>query len=680
LNEAAHRDGLIVLASVDSASFGDDVWKAHPEWAARTQAGQPVRADSQYVPCVNSPYLEQYLHPIFQEILSRARPEGILGKHWEGLGRNTICFCDSCARIFRQVAGKALPKTVDWSDPAYRDWIRWNYARRLEIWDLNNRVTKAAGGANCLWIGMNAAALIPQSMTFRNTSEIAKRTPLLIIEGLSRDDATGGFWQNSDDGRYFNGLGDWKNVVVESTAMYQRGSTSFIRVSTPPAEARLWMLSGIAGGFQPKYEGPLPNSADRRMYQIPGPLMLWHKRNEAYLVNRTPVATVGVVWSQSSSDFYGRDAAAILAETPYRGMLRALYHSRIPAVPVDINHIEREAEHLAALVLPNIGSMSDEQCAAVTRFVERGGGLIATGVTSIYDTDGEPRADFGLASILGAHLQGPAPDRMFAMTADPDAGGGRGAGRRGAGVGGRAGRGGGRAGRGRSIFNSYLRLRPELRATMSGPHKPNEPHESGSRHPALAGFEATDVIPFGGVLVPSFRADSDRSVLCTYVPSFPTLPTDAVWMRVERTDIPGLIVGSSGKGKVAFMPADLDRLYGADPLPDHGRLLGNLLRWIAGDNVPITVEGTGTVGVYLYRQERRLVLHLVNETGADNQRPPIGDFTAAGAFSVNLRLPAGVRAQGVKLLVSGQNLPFKLNHNLTFEVPRVTDHEVVVIE
>ena len=45
--------------------------------------------------------------------------------------------------------GRTLPARHDWDDPLYRLWIQWNYERRLEIWDLNNRVTKAAGGPDC---------------------------------------------------------------------------------------------------------------------------------------------------------------------------------------------------------------------------------------------------------------------------------------------------------------------------------------------------------------------------------------------------------------------------------------------------------------------------------------------------------------------------------------------------
>ena len=36
---------------------------------------------------------------------------------------------------FSAKTGHDIPASVNWDDQAYREWIRWNYRRRLEIWD-----------------------------------------------------------------------------------------------------------------------------------------------------------------------------------------------------------------------------------------------------------------------------------------------------------------------------------------------------------------------------------------------------------------------------------------------------------------------------------------------------------------------------------------------------------------
>ena len=112
-------------------------------------------------------------------------------------------------------------------------------------------------------------------------------------------------------------------------------------------------------------------------------------------------------------------------------------------------------------------------------------------------------------------------------------------------------------------------------------------------------------------------------------------------MRQPRTDIPGLILGvPTAKDGLHFFTRILTWRYGMDPLPDHAALLGNLVRWAAGKNPVVTIDGPGRVGSYLYRQEDRLILHLVNETGADNQRSLVEEFVPGGSLQMQSE-PAG---------------------------------------
>ena len=58
------------------------------------------------------------------------------------------------------------------------------------------------------------------------------------------------------------------------------------------------------------------------------------------------------------------------------------------------------------LILPNIAALSTAQCDQLRQFVERGGSLIATHETSLYDEWGVRRNDFGLAELFGASFDG----------------------------------------------------------------------------------------------------------------------------------------------------------------------------------------------------------------------------------------------------------------------------------
>ena len=651
LCRAAHDDGLVVFARMDSNRAHEEFYQAHPDWFAVDAAGKPHKAGGLFISCVNSPYYDEHIPAILREIIERYHPEGFTDNSWSGLGRGTICFCGNCGSKFRERTGKDIPPAKNWNDSAYREWIRWNYDRRLEIWDLNNHITKSAGGPDCIWAGMNSGSISGQCQSFRDYKEICRRADIIMLDHQSRGDASG-FQRNGEAGKLVHGLLGWDKLIPESMAMYQAGNPTFRLASKPEPEARMWMLDGIAGGLQPWWHHVGAYHEDRRMYRTAEPVYRWHKDHEEFLVNRRPIASVGVVWSQQNADFFGRDDADLLVELPWRGMTQALIRARIPYLPVHADHIDRDAAQFSLLVLPNLGAMSEAQVASVRRFVAGGGGLVATGESSRFNEWGDPRPDFALADLFGAHIADPrrAEDESRRRRNASD------------------------------TAHTYLRLNPELRARVNGPHIGTEPPVTSERHEVLRGFEETDILPFGGVLEP-LRVDASAQVLMSFVPTFPIYPPETAWMREPKTNIPGFIVHSlAGGGRVAFLPADCDRRFGRDNLPDHGNLLANLVRWAAKDAIPLSVEGAGLIDCHLYHQPGRLILHLVNLTSAGTSRQPVDELIPIGPLQVRVKLPTGVSGKRARLLVAGKTVTARAIAGWShFEVKSMLDHEVSVI-
>ena len=358
LTKAAHDDGLFVMARMDSNRTAEDFYQAHPDWFSRDRDGQPYRAADKYVACINSPYYDEYLPSVLREIIERSHPDGFTDNSWAGLGRESICYCANCERKFRAATAKAIPRTADWNDPAYREWIMWSYARRIEVWELNNRTTREAGGADCIWSGMNSGSVSSQARSFRDLREISRRADIMMLDHQRRDDETG-FQQNGDTGKRVHALLGWDKMAPESMAMYQSGPGYYRVAAKPAAEARMWMIAGIAGGIQPWWHHVGAYHEDRRMYRTAEPVMRWCKANEEYLTNRTPVATVGLVWSQRNTDFFGRDDAGDRVDAPYTGFMHALVRARIPYLPLHVDDIESSNANLRTLILPNVGALSD---------------------------------------------------------------------------------------------------------------------------------------------------------------------------------------------------------------------------------------------------------------------------------------------------------------------------------
>src|SRR5262249_4227411 len=148
--------------------------------------------------------------------------------------------------------------------------------------------------------------------------------------------------------------------------------------------------------------------------------------------------------------------------------------------------------------LPNLACMTEAQAASVRRFAERGGGVLASGQTSLYDEWGDPRREFLLAELLGVRETG---KRLGTMAGSE---------------------------------HSYLRIAPDAGADVYGPKAGDEPAKSAPRHPVMRGFEDTNILPFGGLLE-VVEASRNSTVPLTFVPAFPVYPPEFSWMREART-------------------------------------------------------------------------------------------------------------------------------------------------
>ena len=342
---------------MDSNRAAEDFFEAHPDWFARDADGQPYRAADKYVACINSPYYDEYLPGVLREIIERSRPDGFTDNSWAGSAARASATATTARassgdeRHAAAAAGRlgrpGLPRLdrVELRAPDRGVGAEQSHDARR-------------GGPDCIWIGMNSGSVTAQARSFRDLKAICERAEIMMLDHQRRDDDTG-FQQNGDAGKRVHTLLGWDKLIPESMAMYQSGPGDFRVASKPAAEARMWVIEGFAGGIQPWWHHVGAYHEDRRKYRSAEPLLRWRKANEQYLVNRTPVANVGVVWSQRNIDFYGRDAAAEVVDAPYTGFMHALVRARIPYLPIHADHIDRDAAGLTVLILPNVGALSD---------------------------------------------------------------------------------------------------------------------------------------------------------------------------------------------------------------------------------------------------------------------------------------------------------------------------------
>jgi hypothetical protein len=696
------RLDMVVVARTDPHAVLDEVREAHPDWIAVDASGKPRRHWSdprRWVTCALGPYNFEFMTAVHREIMSRYKVDGIFTNRWAGSG---MCYCEHCRANFKKYCGLDLPRTNDPQDPARRHYIQWYQDRLFELWRLwDGEIQKINPGARYI---PNAGGGANSSL---DMATIGRLAPTLFADRQARSGLMAP-WANGKNGKEYRATLGRKAIV----GIFSVGVEEQYRWKDSvqnEAEIRIWVADGTANGLRPWYTKFSGTLHDRRWLATVEKIYDWHWRNEKYLRNEEPLARVAMVYSQQTGSYYGGKV-----EQHIDGFYHALIEARIPfemvhdrllggkaagggtagvdevdeVEPVDeVDSVRSTAfrrpgafslstrnekkstgppeggtpnvDRFKVLILPNIAALSDAQCEQLRQYVKRGGSLVATYETSLYDEWGKKRPDFGLADLFGVSFAGKSEGPMR---------------------------------------NSYLRIE-------RGPN--------GELHPLLRGLESAERIINGVNRLecsperrgPTVRegadgrgerqeargqkrgerqeAGSERRDYSplTLIPSYPDLPMEQVFPRVPRTDIPEVYLREIGAGRVVYFPWDIDRTFWEVLCVDHGLLLRNAVEWAANEAPPVTVTGPGVLDVALWRQKDSMTVHLVNLTNPMMMKGPFRELIPAPEQKVRVRLPEGKRAKAVKLLVSEKSPEYEEAAGwVSLVVPSILDHEVVAID
>lgn len=638
LYEGCRKLGMNVIARTDPHAVHQEVFDAHPDWILRDAQGQPVRhwADPElWVTCALGPYNFEFMTEVTREIMQMYGVDGIFSNRWAGHG---LCYCEHCRRNFSQATGFDLPLVGDapvrfhlprgqaadegkGRDPALTAYIAWWQDRLFELWDVWDAAIRAIV-PHARYIANSGGATGMLDM-----KRIAERAEILFADRQARHGVQPA-WSNGKNGKEYRAtlgrkpIGGIFSMGVEERYRWKDSVQN-------PAEFRLFVADGVANGLRPwftKFSGMI---YDPRWLQPVIDMYSMYADWEPYLRNEKPLANVAMVYSQQTWNYYGGDQASAKVEDHARGFYHALIEARIPFEMVHDGLLDEE--HLRpfnTLILPNIAALSDAQCEQLRTFVGRGGSLVATYETSLYDEWGKRRADFGLGDLFGVR----------------DAGGSEG-----------------------PMQNAYLTVERDPRTQVF--------------HPLLAGLEKTGRIIHGVNRILVETTTPLAYAPLTLVPSYPDLPMEMVWPRIPRTDIPQVYVRQVGAGRVVYFPWDIDRSFWEVLCVDHGQLLANAVTWASHGEQPVQVTGPGVLDVTVWEQKESLTVHLVNLTNPMMMKGPVRELIAVGEQEVRLRLPAGKQAGRVHLLRAGITPEVRRQGDtLVVRVPAVLEHEVVAVD
>ena len=617
---ATKRRGMRAVARMDCNLAYEDALKAHPEWFERNQDGSPrPHGESPWLfaTCMFSTYFSEQMPAIYREINRHYPIDGFFTNGWPSTGPLRVCYCETCRRLFAKLGG-APPADTDALNPLYRSYYQAYMERVLEIWRLWDSIAREKN-----WQAVYVGNLGGGLDTVKDLKRISQVAAWFNADHQGRSGETP-IWECAQQGRVARSVMQ-ERPITNVAGAYSNAQPNWRHVSKSPAELTLWLAQTTASGMVPWLHWLGGTPEDTRWRDIGHAFFGWLADHEPHFRNRRSLADLAVLYPQQTVAFYARPESR---RPRCRGgpidYLQGLYYALLEGrFLFDIVHESNldaaMLQNYRALLIPNAAYLGDSQCQVIRQYVKSGGSVLATFETSRYTEWGDPRPDFQLADIFGAHVAG--------EVIGPKG-------------------------------NSYARI---------------ERH-----HPILAGFKGTTVLPGAENRVP-VKADP-ASLVLSIVPAYPAFPPEMVYPRSPRTTEPAAVFQEMGNSRVAYFPGDLDRTCWRSGNSDISQLLQNAVEWVRGPNPLVSIGGEGLVEAFAWETEPGYALHLLNYTNPNMTHGAIRRIYGLGRQQVHFQVNRDRMIKTVRALRAGSNLDFKREGlTIRFELPGITDYEVIAL-
>lgn len=643
---AAYRQlGLRILA-VYPPSLQGEVYESHPEWRRIDAHNGPVpQVDLRKHPsggmlCLLGPYGD-FMIDVVSEIVTKF---GVDAFSFDGLHYGGVCYCRHCRDGFRSQAGSDIPP-VNLDDRLFRRYQHWA-DRRLEdlVRRMQSRIKAIKPDVALVTWTTNAGRFghfrdIPRNMPARMNLLLDAPDQEFWLDETNRGASVVPAFANAYAWAVTN-----HRVAFSEPYLMSHGNP-YGKDSFPPHEVLRRMLLCVAHGSTPSIAVAQPPVLREAVFHGLAEV----QRRKRWLTHKEPEPWAAIVMSDNSRVFYGRSSGAV--EQRYLahvfGTFRAVVEAHMPFTLInDWNLNEKELAPYRVLVLPNTACLDAAQTQAIRSFVEQGGGLVATGDTSLCDEFGDPRQDFALSDVFGCSwrpdvVQGLAtqpPDVNFARNLDERFWQRR-----------------------KGIFELRLKAGSEL------------------DEPRLRQLVGAEPVAFKGQSV-AVHVDDTKAR---------TIAVLSVKGGSYGQQHPAIVVGRHGKGRVVYFAAGVDAAYYTYPYPYQRILLERAMRWAAPEPPKIEVDAPMCVHATAMRQRlagERLLIHLFNDVNTTAFHALPDDDVPLREETVpihNIRVTVRDYSIGrIHLEPDGIEFPMQAlgDGKVAIVVPRLDIHAVVVIE
>lgn len=366
-----------------------------------------------YEGCLNSPLRDEILRAVREVVTNYPVDLMYFDGPYQGMDqRMHYCHCQFCKAAYQKARGKSIPlqtAATTWDDDfEYQQWLTQEVIEAFM-----REVCETVRQVRDVPMVYNDTGLLSgdwRSRAYRYLDGFmfeASDTPEEKLFNLRIGQSTGKvIWTYLSSHTEYNRehlkdktVRGWYSTPVEG----ERLMLDAVAATTAGAGYCYWGLNRLFYEPEEVLNGPTIGGLKK--------VLDFAAQHEELLrsVNHQPQA--GILTGAQTAQWYK-------AEKFVRESYRNYYYGAFQLLK-DLNYdaepfldFEMTAERLARYPLiyaPNVVCLSDEQCAMLAKYVDGGGLLLATHLTSVADEFGRVRKDFGLADVLGARLLEPEP-------------------------------------------------------------------------------------------------------------------------------------------------------------------------------------------------------------------------------------------------------------------------------
>lgn len=424
--ELCHNEGLKLVAYNPLNHPFMDVRsdnKNYQDWARRYADGRPMITTHYgwaryYEGCLNSPVRDQIRERVREVVTNYDVDMMYFDGPYQGMDeRLHYCHCPYCRDAYKKARGRSIPmqdETTTLEDTIeYEQWLAEDVvdAYLQEIADMVHQVRDVPVTYNNGEMLINGWA--SRAYQDRGVSAFmfeAARTPEQKLFNMRAGQSTGKvMWTYVGSHTEYNrehiqdkSVRGWYSYPVE-------GERQLLDAAVATATGVGYCYWGLNRLFY--LQGNILEHPDVRNIRD---IFALSRKQEPLLRSLRPAPQAGILIGTQTIGWYrGADFVPDAYDNYFYGAFQVLKDLGYDSEPfLDYRMSAESLAKYQLVYVPNAPCLSEAQCAALTSYVEGGGTLVATHLTSVTDEYGRPRKDYRLSTLFGATLNSAEPVEM----------------------------------------------------------------------------------------------------------------------------------------------------------------------------------------------------------------------------------------------------------------------------